>query len=254
MTIYIFGNWKMNLTADESVSLATNIQEQTNTIPEIDVCISVFPALPNIYPVYDAINGGNILIGAQNIHTELSGSFTGETSVAMLDGVCAYLLVGHSERRALFQESNANINSKIALAIDFNIRPVLCVGELDYEDNPGVSPDSILSSQLNEALHGLPASKITEILFAYEPLSAIGTGTPMSPELVDRKLKFIKETVAFKSGSTIASKDVAVMYGGSVTPDNATSYLELKSVDGLLVGGASLVAGSFIEICHLAGN
>jgi len=244
----------MNLTATESVSLASNVLEKSKFLNSSNVCISIFPGTPNIFPVYEAVKGSGLHVGAQNVYTDTSGSFTGETSVLMIEEACDYLLVGHSERRRLFQETNANINRKIAMAIEHGINPVLCVGEMKEGGSEDKGTEKELFNQISEALRELSASDISKVLFAYEPLSAIGSGRAASPESVSQKAGFIKETVAGISGLRLTIEELSVMYGGSITMDNAASYMELENVDGLLIGGASLEADSFIKICHLAGN
>ena len=244
----------MNLTATESVSLASNVLEKSKSLNGSNVCISIFPGIPNIFPVYEAVKGSDLHVGAQNVYTDTSGSFTGETSVIMIEETCDYLLVGHSERRRLFQETNANINSKIAIAIKHGIQPVLCVGEMRGGSPEGKETEKELFNQISEALRELSASDISKVLFAYEPLSAIGSGRAAAPESVSQKAGFIKETVVGISGSRLTIEELSVIYGGSVTLDNAASYMELENVDGLLIGGASLEVDSFIEICQLAGN
>ena len=243
----------MNLTVKDSVSLAANVLDSSKFLNN-KVCISIFPGTPSIFPVYEALKGSAIHVGAQNVYAEVSGSFTGETSIAMIEEACDYLLVGHSERRRLFRETNANINSKIAMAIEYGIQPVLCVGEVDESALSDRKVETELSNQITEALSELSPSEISQVLFAYEPLSAIGSGAPAPLESVSRKTGFIKETVINISESKLRKEGLSVLYGGSVTVDNAASYMELENVDGLLVGGASLEADSFIKICHLAAN
>ncbi len=243
----------MNLTMRDSVSLAADVLDNSQFLNN-KVCISIFPGTPSIFPVYEVIKGSGIHVGAQNVYAEAFGSFTGETSIPMIEEACDYLLVGHSERRRLFRETNANINRKIAMAIEYGIQPVLCIGEGDESALSDRKVETELSNQITEALSELSPSEISQVLFAYEPLSAIGSGVPARPESVSKKAGFIKETVINISDSKLRIEDLSVLYGGSVTVENAASYMELENVDGLLIGAASLKSDSFIKICHLAAS
>ena len=241
----------MNLNAVSALKLAESIRNNIGFVGE-DVEIALFP--PNILmsPVRnslgDPVNAPNISLGAQNVHWEEKGSYTGETSVSMLEGLCKYVLVGHSERRTHFGENNAKINRKIRRIIQHDLIPVICVGEQSSGEESHVW-EVELNAQVTSALYGCDPDK--RYIFAYEPKMSIGTGYALPPSTVVARIEFIKSKVDVILGRGSAAP-VPVLYGGSVNALNAEAYLDEPMIDGLLIGGASLQYSQFCQIIRLA--
>ena len=196
--------------------------------------------------VADAVRGTTIKLGAQNIHNEESGAYTGETSVTMLDGICEYALIGHSERRTLFNESNDFINQKIQACFAHGIKAILCVGETETERNEGIT-SQVITRQIESALRDIEG--IERLVIAYEPIWAIGTGLVPEADEVNHTLgQTIRNQIKSLYG-TQASEETPLLYGGSVNPGNANTFAQADHIDGVLVGGASLDSAQFVEIC-----
>jgi len=245
MQQYIIGNWKMNGTKVEAKKLAASflkrIQEATRPLPHVILC----PSYPYLSTVVEVLKGSVIQVGAQDVHPERAGPFTGDVSVTQLVDVgCKYVLVGHSERRRHHFETSHLIRRKIEASIQGGLRPVLCIGETAEERKSGKALHIIA----NQLLSDLPETFNThQIMIAYEPLWAIGTGEVPTGEQIEEVMGLIKHELASRMGGGAL---VPTLYGGSVTAQNAAAILELAHVDGLLVGGASLKLEDFWQIIN----
>jgi len=225
------------------------------------VKVSIFPPTVSLYAVYKEIEStqnyvsGKISLGAQNCDWRESGAVTGETSVDMVKEFCSEILVGHSERRSLFGESEAIINKKIASNIKKGLRSVLCVGETDFHHIESGEPNRVLQEQLSNSLRSIDLNEnnCEKLIVAYEPVWAIGTGKSATSEIAEKRCDHIKAQLAIKYGEVVASK-IPILYGGSVDEKNASSYLEARSINGLLVGGASLDESKFRSIIKIAND
>jgi triosephosphate isomerase len=248
-TPFIAGNWKMNLSPSEAQKLAADMVSVLREVEGVDIAIApTFLALPS---VIQTIQGSNIFASAQNCHQETSGAYTGEISTAMLRSAgCTYVIIGHSERRQYFKESNQLIGSKIRAAFAAGLLPIFCIGETLTEREAGQAFD-VVKTQITEALEGIELDKLASITIAYEPVWAIGTGVTATPEQAQEVHAFIRELLKNEYSETVASS-IRIQYGGSVKPHNAASLLGQKDIDGALVGGASLKSDSFLAIVKAA--
>lgn len=235
----IVGNWKMYKTANEAVELAKGI----NASKKVDVVIA--PTFTSLSKVAEAIKGKAIALSAQNAHFEDEGAFTGEISPKMVKDIgCHYVILGHSERRHVFSESDEMINKKIISALKHGLKVIFCIGEkLDQRESNKTK--EVLNVQLTKGLAGI--SNMDNVVIAYEPVWAIGTGKVATPEQAQEAHAHIRMKLSEMYSKQIADK-VIILYGGSVKPENADSLLSLEDVDGVLVGGASLKAESFNQI------
>lgn len=245
----IAGNWKMNLGATESRDLVKAIGEGVKGLDNIDVLVA--PPFINIPAVKEAIGDYNIILSAQNIHYEKSGAFTGEVSAMMLiESGCTHVILGHSERRSTFYETNEMINRKVEAASEAGLVPIVCIGETIEEREAGKTFD-VIKEQLDGSLKvftekgDIPPSTI----LAYEPVWAIGTGLTATPEQAQEVHGVIRNWIKDQFGQESAEK-IRVLYGGSVKPDNAADLMSMPDIDGALVGGASLKADSFLGIIN----
>jgi len=241
---FIAGNWKMYKTVPEAVALASDLAKKLSNCGEK---IMIAPPFTALQAVSEALKGSNIMLGAQNMGPEESGAHTGEVSVLMLKdlGVEAVIL-GHSERRHSYLESDTLINTKVKLALKHGLEVILCVGET-LEEREGGRLESVLRRQLAEGLRGVESSALDRVTIAYEPVWAIGTGKTATPEDADAVHAFCRGVLAELYGKA-AAKDIVIQYGGSVKPDNAAALMAKANIDGALVGGASLKAESFVPI------
>ncbi len=242
----IAGNWKMNYTVNDGEDFILEIKDRINT-EEVDVVIC--PNFVSLDRISKAIDGTNIKLGAQDVYFEAKGAFTGETSVDMLYAVNTdYCIVGHSERRQIFGETDEVVNKKAKKLLEKEIKPIICVGETLDERNSNKMFD-IVSNQVKEALNGISKEDIIKnVVIAYEPIWAIGTGVTATSEQAEEMCKFIRETV---SGiySKKAGDNIRIQYGGSVKAENANEILNMENIDGALVGGASL-KNEFVAIVN----
>lgn len=243
----IVGNWKMNMDPHEASLLVHRLEEQITPVKGIDVVIC--PPFIDLYPISRDIDKVKLTLGSQNIHYLDHGAFTGEISPAMLKGLVKYSLIGHSERRAMGEDDKL-IAKKVAAALRNGIIPILCVGENLTQREHGLSVKVVID-QLTANLHQLTAIDVAELVIAYEPVWAIGTGTFATPEQVMPIITAIMNTVEDLYGET-SGQGIRVIYGGSVNPDNAGAYLGLDGIQGLLVGGASLNYEEFARIVKVA--
>ena len=240
----IAGNWKMNTDRDGAVALAKGVAAATAGAAAEVV---VIPPTCFLGAVADAVAGTHVSVGAQNMHPAAKGAFTGEVSGAMLASLgCAYVVCGHSERRAMFGDSNAWVGEKVAAVHLAGLTPILCVGE-SLAQREANETTAIVTAQLLAGLAGLSVEQIAATVVAYEPVWAIGTGLTATPEQAQAVHAHIRATLVERAGAR-AAEAVRIQYGGSVKPSNAAELLSQKDIDGALVGGASLTADSFAGI------
>jgi triosephosphate isomerase (TIM) len=238
----VAGNWKMHNTIAESVALAKTIKDGTISIKNGEVVVA--PPLTALYSVGEAIKGSNVGLAAQNMYYEDKGAFTGEVSPVMLKDVgCTYVIIGHSERRKFFNESDENVNLKVKKALASTLKPIVCAGETDDERVKGVTKD-VIDRQVRKALGGI--DKIDQIVIAYEPVWAIGTGKVATSAQAQEVHAFIRGILKEMYGDV--AKAIRILYGGSVTKDNIGELIAMEDIDGALVGGASLKADGFLGI------
>lgn len=242
----IAGNWKMNKTPVEAVELVENLIPLVKDAKcEVIVC----PTFTSLYPVIEKVKGTNIKVGAQNMYFEESGAFTGEISPLMLKSMGVnYVILGHSERREYFKEDDSLINKKVKVAFDYDLIPILCVGETLEEKEAG-STKSKISGQIKAGLSGLTEEKVASMVVAYEPIWAIGTGKTATSEEANDVIKFIREEIKALYGEN-ASEAVRIQYGGSVKPSTIKEQMGQSDIDGALVGGAALKAEDFSGIVN----
>ena len=242
----IAGNWKMNNDLKESEKLIVELKNLLqNEKPNCDVIVC--PPYTSLSEAYKLLKGSQIKLGAQNMHFEENGAFTGEVSASMLKSVgCEYVILGHSERRHIFGESNEMINKKIKKALSAGLKPIFCVGELLEERERGTTND-VVKKQILKGLAEISADEMKNIIVAYEPVWAIGTGKTASPAQAQEVHEFIRDLVEITYSLEVAN-DLVIQYGGSVKPDNAKELISQKDIDGALVGGACLKADSFMGI------
>lgn len=241
----IMGNWKMNGSREEGVKLAKALAEGLgNVSQEVAVCV------PFVYlsDIRDALAGSSIALGAQNVADQASGAYTGEVSASMLaDCSCKYALVGHSERRSYYGDTSQSVANRFCQAQKQNVIPVLCVGET-LEEREQDRTFQVVDEQLDAVIDAAGIEAFEKAVIAYEPVWAIGTGKTASDEQAQEVHKYIRQRIADRSPA-IAEK-VQILYGGSVKPDNAKALFAMPDIDGGLVGGASLDAKGFLQICH----
>jgi len=246
----VAANWKMNMTQAESARFVESLLLDLGDITDVEVVI--VPPFTAIAKVMDALGKAqNIKVGAQNMHWERGGAFTGEISAALLrDLFVHYVVLGHSERRILFGETDEIVNRKVRAAHEASLRPIVCVGEtLEQRDRGNV--EKILSIQLRGSLKDLSEKELQETVIAYEPVWAIGTGRNATPAQAQEAHAFIRDTLRDLSDEATADR-IRIQYGGSVKPDNARELMSQPDIDGALVGGASLDPRSFSEIVKAA--
>jgi len=244
--LLIAGNWKMYKSTSEATSLVSTIKAGLHKEAG-DLDVVVCPPFTALHSVSGVLKNSAIDLGAQNMHFETEGAFTGEISPLMLKDVrCRYVILGHSERRAYFKESNSLINMKVKTAVKFNLIPIVCVGEVLAEREAGQAKQ-VVESQFRGTFDGLSEEEMSKIVIAYEPVWAIGTGKTATPEDAQDMQSFIRSLVANAFGKEIA-EGIRILYGGSVKPDNIADIAKQPDVDGALVGGASLKAEGFIQI------
>jgi len=244
-SLLIAGNWKMYKDHNEAYNLALTLKERLADISSIKVVIC--PSFTSLHTVSLALKGSSLLLGAQDVHWEKEGAFTGAISPLMLLLLgCRYVIIGHSERRNLFQETNKTINLKLKAVLKENLTPILCIGETLQEREKG-NTELVIEDQLKGGLVDLPAEDVGKMVLAYEPVWAIGTGKTATPKQANDVHIFIRKKIEEKVGQEIA-KNMSILYGGSVKPENAKDLLREPDIDGALVGGASLNEESFEKI------
>jgi triosephosphate isomerase len=242
----IAGNWKMNNDLKETQNLLSKLTSGIS-VDNLNCDVIVCPPFTSLSEAYTLLKGTRVKLGAQNMYFESSGAFTGEISAAMLKGVgCEYVILGHSERRNIFSESDELINTKIKKANASGLKPIFCIGELLEERESGIT-EKVIEKQIKSGLNNISPEEMGNMIIAYEPVWAIGTGKTASPEQAQDVHKFIRDLINDKYGASISDK-IVIQYGGSVNNKNARELLSQKDIDGALVGGASLKADSFIDI------
>jgi triosephosphate isomerase len=240
----IAGNWKMNKTADEALSFVRDIRNGLNSVTAVDSVVC--PPFVSLPIVADALSATRIGVGAQNMHFAEKGAFTGECSASMLVPYCQFVIIGHSERRAMFGETDESVNKKARAALASGLVPIICVGE-SLEQNEAGETHAFVSGQVKAAFEGLSADEATKCVIAYEPIWAIGTGKSASATDAGRIIGLtVRGAVADIFGEDAAQK-VRIQYGGSANVDNIGDYMRQPDIDGALVGGASLKA-DFVEM------
>jgi len=245
----IAANWKMNMTQNESESYLDTFLLEVAEEKRVDIVLA--PPFTTLAYVSQRLNNiQNVKLGAQNMHWEKGGAFTGEISAAMIREMFArYVILGHSERRTLFGETDATVNKKAHAAHEGSLKPIVCVGETLAERDAGVV-EKVLETQLRGSLAGLDAKMLTDTVLAYEPVWAIGTGRTATPEQAQAAHAYIRKVLS-EIADTATAEKVRIQYGGSVKPANTVELMSQPDIDGALVGGASLVARDFAEIVKL---
>jgi triosephosphate isomerase (TIM) len=245
----IAGNWKMNKTVAEAVALVEDIKRDLADCKDAEVVLC--PPFTALAAVSETITGTHIDLGAQNMHWEASGAYTGEVAPGMLRELfCHYVIVGHSERRTYFGETDEIVNKKVHAALAANLRPIVCVGELLEERDAGQTA-AVVETQVRGSLAGLTARQWTDVVIAYEPVWAIGTGRTATPEQAQEVHALIRGVVRDLADASLADS-VRIQYGGSMKPANAKELLAQPDIDGGLIGGAALEARSFVDIVKAA--
>lgn len=242
----VAGNWKMNKTLEEGLALASEVNSMAKDEVPADVQLVVCTPYISLASVSKLLSG-NVALGAQNCHQKESGAYTGEISISMLKSIgTQYVILGHSERREYFGETNAQLAEKVNLSLANGITPLFCCGETLAQREKGIHIDFV-NAQLTESLFHLSEADIKKVVIAYEPIWAIGTGVTASNEQAQEMHEKIRTHLASKYGQAVAN-EISILYGGSCKPDNAKGLFACKDIDGGLIGGASLKARDFIDI------
>lgn len=246
---FIAGNWKMNKTSSEAAALAKGVVEAVGKVSSVD--IAVCPTFTSLESASKVLAGSTVKLGAQNMYFEKSGAFTGEISADMLKELnCTYVILGHSERRQYFKECDCLINKKVKAALAAGIKPILCVGETLQQREANQTID-VVSTQTKGGLDGISSADAANVVVAYEPVWAIGTGKTATPEMAQEVHAEIRKVLAQMFGAETA-ESMQILYGGSMKPQNADELLAQKDIDGGLIGGAALKADSFAELVKSA--
>jgi len=251
-TPLVIGNWKMNTNIDTAIEL-TNYLLNNKEIQYNDIEVGVLPPIPFLINVKHVLKKSNIKVGAQSVFHQLQGPYTGKVSSLMLNSVgCDYILVGHSERRNICKETDTDINMILKSIFKTNITPILCVGETKLENELNIQRE-IIKIQLTKTLDGLNPEQVKKIIIAYEPIWAIGTGVSASADIAETMHLVIRNLIRKKYGSIIAD-NIRIIYGGSVTSNNAENLIKCANVDGFLIGTSSLDCNSFSDIINITRN
>ena len=244
--IFIAGNWKMNKTAAEAKALCEALKESLAPLAG-KVEVAVCPTFTSLATAVEVLKGSNVKVGAQNIHWADNGAFTGEISGAMLQEIgVEYVIIGHSERRQYFGETDETVNKRMQAALANGLKPILCIGET-LEEREGNKTEAVLEQQIKGAFADICECKMDQITIAYEPVWAIGTGKTATPEMAEETHAFIRKTIAALYNQEIADAMV-IQYGGSMKPENAQALVAQADIDGGLIGGAALKADSFTAL------
>lgn len=247
----VAGNWKMHMTVKESLALVKELRPGLVEFKSVDSVIC--PPFTALERVAKQLEETDISLGAQNLFWEEKGAYTGEISPLMIAELADHVIIGHSERRAYFQDTDEAVNKKIKAALAAGLKPILCVGETLKENEAGKTGE-VVSRQLTSALEDLEEAQVREMMIAYEPVWAIGTGKAATPDGANQVIKtHIREELARLVSAEIA-QEMRILYGGSVKPENARDFFQQPDIDGALVGGASLQAAAFIEITKVAAQ
>ncbi|MBT5877022.1 MAG: triose-phosphate isomerase [Candidatus Latescibacteria bacterium] len=245
----IAGNWKMNTTPEEGAALAESVLNQSMQLPDLDMVVC--PPFTGLHAVAERLTGSSVSLGAQDMHWESDGAYTGAISAKMLLTLgCRHVILGHSERRTIFGESDDHVNRKIHQALTTGLLPIVCVGE-SLDERESRRTEQVVTVQIRAALSGISEGQMEGLVLAYEPIWAIGTGRVATPEQANSVHHHIRSLVEAQFGAHVSSA-IRIQYGGSVKPDNAHELLSQPDIDGALIGGASLEADSFIAIAQAA--
>ena len=248
-TPIIAGNWKMHKTVAEAVELAKGVRDAVAAVDGVDVVLC--PPFTAIAAVKDVVANSEVGVGAQNMYFETQGAFTGEISPLMLDELCQYVIIGHSERRQFFGETDEGVNKKIKIALAHGLTPIVCVGE-NLEQNEAGETNAFVGGQVKAAFNGVPATDAVKLIVAYEPIWAIGTGRNADAATANSIIKdSIRGVLANMYGVEVAEQ-IRIQYGGSVKPNNVAEYMAQPDIDGALVGGASLTVENFLPLVKAA--
>jgi triosephosphate isomerase len=239
---FIAGNWKMNTTASEAEELVIEMLEKLDRIEGVEKVLC--PPFISLVAINMMLRDSSIKLGAQNTHFETAGAYTGEISPVMLSELCEFVILGHSERRWYFGETDEIVNKKVKASLANNLKPILCVGERLTENEAGET-EEVVNKQVTAALNGI--EPVRDLVIAYEPVWAIGTGKAASGEQAAATILFIRDVVA-KLWNKSTAQDLRILYGGSVTSANVAEFISHPEIDGALVGGASLKAEEFVSI------
>ena len=250
-TPVIAGNWKMNKTVAEAVALASEIKERVAGVENVKVIVC--PVFTAVKSVADVLKGTNVKVGAQDMYWETSGAYTGEVSGEMLlEAGAEYVIIGHSERRQYFGETNETVNKKLKKALSIGLKPIVCIGETLADREAGTT-EAVVGKQVKEGFVGLTAEEMKGTIIAYEPVWAIGTGKTATAEQAEAVHAYVRNLVAQLWDKETADA-VIIQYGGSMKPENVASLLAQPDIDGGLIGGASLVASKFAGIVKAANQ
>lgn len=245
----IAGNWKMFKTVTEAVTLVREMRSDLGALGEVERVLC--PPFTSLSVVAELVKGTDLKVGAQNMHWEDQGAFTGEVSPLMVKELCQYVIIGHSERRQYFGETDESVNRKVKTALKHGLIPIICVGENLAQNEAGLT-DSFVSGQVRAALADVGAAQVSGLVIAYEPIWAIGTGKAATGNLANRTIgTAVRGTINQLYGAQTA-QSVRIQYGGSVSPDNISEFMSQPEIDGALVGGASLVVAKFVQIVRQA--
>ena len=248
-TPFVAGNWKLNKTPDEAEILARCVVDAVSSVTGVDVAIC--PPFTALERVSSVVCCTGVRLGAQNMYWEVEGAFTGEVSASMLLTCgCEYVILGHSERRQFFFETDDTVNRRLKAALSAGLKPIVCIGE-SFDERQADVTERVVGTQLRGALDGISADDAQGITLAYEPVWAIGTGLTATPEQAEAVHAFLREVLVQLYGADVA-QGVRIQYGGSVKPDNAAELFEQDNIDGGLIGGASLEADDFAAIVKAA--
>jgi triosephosphate isomerase len=247
----IAGNWKMNKTGVQAVEAASELKRLVEGKEDVEIMIA--PTYTCLYQVSQSLKGSSISLGAQDLYWEKNGAFTGEISSEMLvDAGCSHVIIGHSERRQYFNETDETVNRKIKAALDAGLKPVFCIGETEKE-REAEETFSVLDKQIRDGLKSFVSDDLADIVIAYEPVWAIGTGKTATKEQAQEAHRFVRSLIEKLFGKPLA-ENLRILYGGSVKPENVRSIMEMPDVDGALVGGASLNPLTFSKLVFFNNN
>jgi len=247
----VAGNWKMNKTLTETSELLKAMVTLLSGFSKVDIVVC--PPFTNLSLARLETGESEVKVGAQNMHWQEKGAFTGEVSAAMLAEFCDYVILGHSERRVLFAETDETVNKKVHTALEHGLKPIVCVGE-SLEQNQAGQTAAVVEKQCRESLKDLNAEQAKQVVIAYEPVWAIGTGLAATPEGANEVHRDVIRPVLRELFGAETGDGVRILYGGSVTPDNAADLFGMSDIDGGLIGGASLKAESFVAIVRAAND
>lgn len=248
---FVVGNWKMNKTVKEALALVAGMLPGLEQVTSVERVLC--PPFTSLFPISTLLSESGVGLGAQNFYWEPSGAYTGELSLGMVKEFCEYVIIGHSERREYFGETDATVNLKVKAALAGDLLPIVCIGET-LEQNKANQTAGVVIRQVREGLLDVPRDHVSKVVIAYEPIWAIGTGLASSSEGANEVVAdMIRPTLSSMFGEE-AAQSIRVLYGGSVKPGNAAEYFMQPDIDGALVGGASLKTSDFIQIVQIAAK